>query len=83
MADTDFNSSQNLQAYALLSNLNAAFVRVQKQLDTLEQTGLVDQPTMQSLFRLTKEARAISNSRLLAAFKEIEERELTKLRRSR
>jgi hypothetical protein len=81
MAVTD--STQKPHVYDLLNRLNAAFGRVNRNMDALGQTGIFDPQTVQRLQRLQEEVRADTNSRLLKTLSEIEERDLAESRKAR
>ena len=87
MADTDFNSAPNSSdvsdssgvlkphVYDLLNRLNAAFARVHRNMEALEQVGIFDPLMMQVLNRQSEQLRAGSNYHLLGAMRRIEERD--------
>ncbi len=70
MADTDFNSAPNSSdvsdssgvpkphVYDLLNRLNAAFARVHRNMEALEQVGIFDPLMMQVLNRQSEQLRA-------------------------
>jgi len=80
MADTDSISAPNStfvpkpQVYDLLNRLNAAFARVHRNMEALEQIGIFDPLMMQSLNRQSEKLRAGVNCHLLGAMRRIEER---------
>jgi hypothetical protein len=81
MADTDFSSAAKDSSsaykpltYDLLNRLNAAFARVNRNLEALEQVGIFDPLMMQSLIRQHEKLRAGANCHLLSAMHRIEER---------
>jgi hypothetical protein len=78
MAVTD--STQKPHVYDLLNRLNAAFARVNRNMEALGQVGIFEPETMKPLHRLSEQLRAESNSRLLTVLREIEERDLAALR---
>jgi hypothetical protein len=81
MADTDFSSVPNSsgvpkpQVYDLLNRLNAAFARVHRNMEALEQVGIFDPLMMQSLNRQSEKLRAGVNCHLLGAMHRVEERD--------
>ena len=82
MADTDFSSApkpsssvQKPLIYDLLNRLNAAFARVHRNMEALEQAGIFDPLMMQNLNRQSEQLRAGTNYHLLGALRRIEERE--------
>ena len=81
MADTDFNSAPNSSGvlkphvYDLLNRLNAAFARVHRNMEALEQVGIFDPLMMQALNRQHEKLRAGANCHLLGAMRRIEERD--------
>ena len=81
MADTDFSSVPKSsgvpkpQVYDLLNRLNAAFARVHRNMEALEQVGIFDPLMMQSLNRQSEKLRAGVNCHLLGAMRRIEERD--------
>jgi hypothetical protein len=81
MADTDSSSVPKSsgvpkpQVYDLLNRLNAAFARVHRNMEALEQVGIFDPLMMQSLNRQSEQLRAGVNCHLLAAMRRIEERD--------
>jgi hypothetical protein len=74
MADTDSNSAPKPFIYDLLNRLNAAFARVHRNMEALEQVGIFDPLMMQSLNRQSETLRAGANYHLLGAMRRIEER---------
>ncbi|HEY4679063.1 MAG TPA: hypothetical protein VIJ01_17990 [Candidatus Angelobacter sp.] len=58
MADTDFSSAPKPLIYDLLNRLNAAFARVHRNMEALEQAGIFDPLMMQSLNRQSEQLRA-------------------------
>jgi hypothetical protein len=81
MADTDSNSAPKdsnsapkPHIYDLLNRLNAAFARVHRNMEALEQVGIFDPLMMQSLNRQSETLRAGANYHLLGAMRRIEER---------
>jgi hypothetical protein len=84
MADTDFSSAPNSSGapkshvYDLLNRLNAAFARVDRNMEALEQVGIFDPLMMQSLNRQSEHLRAGANYHLLGAMRRIEERDREK-----
>ncbi len=81
MADTDFSSVPKSsgvpkpQVYDLLNRLNAAFARVHRNMEALEQVGIFDPLMMQVLNRQHEQLRAGANYHLLGAMRRIEERD--------
>jgi ribosomal protein S16 len=81
MADTDFNSAPNSSGvlkphvYDLLNRLNAAFARVHRNMEALEQVGIFDPLMMQVLSRQQEKLRAGANYHLLGTMRRIEERD--------
>jgi hypothetical protein len=81
MAAPDFNSAPNSSGvlkphvYDLLNRLNAAFARVHRNMEALEQVGIFDPLMMQVLNRQSEQLRAGSNYHLLGAMRRIEERD--------
>jgi hypothetical protein len=81
MADPDFISAPNPSGvpkphvYDLLNRLNAAFARVHRNMEALEQVGIFDPLMMQSLNRQSEKLRAGVNCHLLGAMRRIEERD--------
>ena len=82
MADTDSNSAPKdssrvpkPQSYDLLNRLNAAFARVHRNMEALEQIGIFDPLMMQNLNRQSEQLRAGANYHLLGAMRRIEERD--------
>jgi len=81
MADTDSISAPNStvvpkpQVYDLLNRLNAAFARVHRNMEALEQVGIFDPLMMQVLNRQHEQLRAGANYHLLGAMRRIEERD--------
>lgn len=80
MAVSDSTPATKPHLYDLLNRLNAAFARVHRNMEALEQTGMFDSETMKRLSRLSEGCRAESNSVLLKTLHGIEERDLTALR---
>ena len=84
MADTDFSSAPNSSGvpkphvYDLLNRLNAAFARVHRNMEALEQIGIFDPLMMQSLNRQSEHLRAGANYHLLGTMRGIEERDREK-----
>ncbi len=84
MADTDFSSAPicsgtpKPHVYDLLNRLNAAFARVHRNMEALEQVGIFDPLMMQSLNRQSEHLRAGANYHLLGAMRRIEERDREK-----
>ena len=84
MADTDFSSAPicsgtpKPHVYDLLNRLNAAFARVHRNMEALEQVGIFDPIMMQSLNRQSEHLRAGANYHLLGAMRRIEERDREK-----
>ena len=81
MAEPDFSSVPKSsgvpkpQVYDLLNRLNAAFARVHRNMEALEQVGIFDPLMMQSLNRQSEKLRAGVNCHLLGAMRRIEERD--------
>src|SRR6476659_1567351 len=81
MADPDSISAPNSSGvlkphvYDLLNRLNAAFARVHRNMEALEQVGIFDPLMMQALNRQHEKLRAGSNHHLLGAMRRIEERD--------
>jgi hypothetical protein len=81
MADPDFISAPDSSGvpkphvYDLLNRLNAAFARVHRNMEALEQVGIFDPLMMQSLNRQSEKLRAGVNFHLLGAMRRIEERD--------
>jgi hypothetical protein len=81
MADTDFSSAPNSSGvpkphvYDLLNRLNAAFARVHRNMEALEQIGIFDPLMMQVLSRQSEKLRAGANYHLLGTMRRIEERD--------
>jgi len=81
MADTDSISAPDStvvpksHVYDLLNRLNAAFARVHRNLEALEQVGIFDPLMMQGLSRQHEKVRAGANYHLLSAMRRIEERD--------
>jgi hypothetical protein len=75
MADTDSNSAPKPFIYDLLNRLNAAFARVHRNMEALEQVGIFDPLMMQSLNRQSEQLRAGTNYHLLGAMRRVEERD--------
>jgi len=75
MADTDSSSVPKPQVYDLLNRLNAAFARVHRNMEALEQVGIFDPLMMQGLNRQHEKLRAGANYHLLGAMRRIEERD--------
>jgi len=81
MADTDSSSVPissvvpKPHVYDLLNRLNAAFARVHRNMEALEQIGIFDPLMMQSLNRQSEKLRAGANYHLLGAMRRIEERD--------
>jgi hypothetical protein len=81
MAAPDFNSAPNSSGvlkphlYDLPNRLNAAFARVHRNMEALEQVGIFDPLMMQVLNRQSEQLRAGSNYHLLGAMRRIEERD--------
>ena len=82
MADSDSNPINKPHVYDLLGRLNGAFARVHKTLEAIGNVGIFNQQTMQPLNQLADELRAICNARLLSVLQEIEERDLTAIRKT-
>jgi len=78
MADTDSSSAYKPLVYDLLNRLNAAFARVHRNMEALEQVGIFDPLMMQSLNRQSEHLRAGANYHLLGAMRRIEERDRDK-----
>ena len=75
MADSDSNSAPKPHIYDLLNRLNAAFARVHRNMEALQQVGIFDPLMMQSLNRQSETLRAGANYHLLGAMRRIEERD--------
>ena len=81
MADTDSTSAPNStvvpkpHVYDLLNRLNAAFARVHRNMEALEQVGIFDPLMMQAINRQHEKLRAGANYHLLGAMRRIEERD--------
>ena len=81
MADTDSISAPissgvpKPHVYDLLNRLNAAYARVHRNMEALEQIGIFDPLMMQSLNRQHEKLRAGANYHLLGAMRRIEERD--------
>ena len=82
MADTDFTSApkdsrsaQKPLFYDLLNRLNAAYVRVHRNMAALQEIGIFDPLMMQNLNRQAEQLRAGTNFHLLGAMRRIEERD--------
>jgi hypothetical protein len=75
MANADSNSAQKPLVYDLLNRLNAAFVRVHRNMAALQEIGIFDPLMMQSLNRQAEQLRAGANYHLLGAMRRIEERD--------
>jgi len=81
MAAPDFSSVPNSSGvpkphvYELLNRLNAAFARVHRNMEALEQIGIFDPLMMQNLNRQHEQLRAGTNHHLLGAMRRIEERD--------
>ena len=75
MADPDSSSAQKPHFYDLLYRLNAAFARVHRNMEALEQVGIFDPLMMQVLNRQSEHLRAGVNHHLLGAMRRIEERD--------
>jgi hypothetical protein len=81
MAAPDFISAPNSSGvpkphvYELLNRLNAAFARVHRNMEALEQIGIFDPLMMQVLNRQSEQLRAGANYHLLGAMRRIEERD--------
>jgi len=75
MAGTDFSSVPKPQVYDLLNRLNAAFARVHRNMEALEQVGIFDPLMMQVLNRQSEYLRSGVNHHLLGAMRRIEERD--------
>ena len=77
MADTDSISAPNStfvpkpQVYDLLNRLNAAFARVHRNMEALEQVGIFDPLMMQAINRQHEKLRAGANYHLLGAMRRI------------
>jgi hypothetical protein len=78
MADTDSSSVPKPHVYDLLNRLNAAFARVHRNMEALEQVGIFDPLMMQALSRQHEKLRAGANCHLLGAMRRIEERDREK-----
>ena len=85
MADTDSNSAPKDSSiapkpliYDLLNRLNAAFARVHRNMEALQQVGIFDPLMMQTLNRQSEQLRAGVNCHLLGAMRRIEERDREK-----
>ena len=63
------------QVYDLMNRLNAAFARVYRNMEALEQVGIFDPLMMQVLNRQHEQLRAGTNYHLLGAMRRIEERD--------
>jgi hypothetical protein len=63
------------QVYDLINRLNAAFARVHRNMEALEQVGIFDPLMMQVLNRQSEQLRAGVNYHLLGAMRRIEERD--------
>jgi len=81
MADTDSISAPissgvpKPHVYDLLNRLNAAYARVHRNMEALEQVGIFDPLMMQALNRQHEKLRAGANYHLLGAMRRIEERD--------
>ncbi len=81
MADPDSISAPNSssvpkpQVYDLINRLNAAYARVHRNMEALEQVGIFDPLMMQVLNRQHEQIRAGTNYHLLGAMRRIEERD--------
>lgn len=74
-APKDSSSTPKPHVYDLLYRLNAAFARVHRNMEALEQIGIFDPLMMQSLNRQSEQLRAGANYHLLGAMRRIEERD--------
>lgn len=79
MAVSDFTPAPKPHVYDLLNSLNAAFGRVRRNMEALEQTGIFEPEMMKRLSRLSERSRAESNSNLLQSLQANEQRELASL----
>jgi len=81
MAAPDFSSVPNSSGvykphvYDLLNRLNAAFARVHRNMEALEQVGIFDPLMMQVISRQHEKLRAGANYHLLGTMRRIEERD--------
>ena len=78
MADPDSSSAPKPHIYDLLNRLNAAFARVHRNMQALEQIGIFDPLMMQTLNRQSEVLRASVNHHLLGAMRRVEERDREK-----
>jgi hypothetical protein len=75
MAENDSTSVQKPLVYDLLNRLNAAFARVHRNMEALEQVGIFDPLIVELLNRQSEQLRANANFHLLGTMREIEERD--------
>jgi len=83
LANTDFNPAQKPAVYDRLGQLNAAFARVTRNMNALEQFGIFERRTMIRLYRMSKELQADANYHLLETLQDHEERDWSKYGRRR
>jgi hypothetical protein len=74
-APKDSGSAYKPLTYDLFNRLNAAFARVHRNMEALEQIGIFDPLMMQTLNRQSEHLRAGANYHLLGAMRRIEERD--------
>ena len=75
MAEIDFNPALKPAVYDYLGRLNAAFARVHRNLELLEQIGIFDAEAMGSVKSATHELQANANYKLLETLRAIEQRD--------
>jgi len=75
MAEVNSNPVRKPALYDYLGRLNAAFARVHRNLELLEQIGIFDAVTMASLKSATHKHQANTNYKLLETLSAIEQRD--------
>jgi hypothetical protein len=77
MAKPDFTPAQKPFVYDLMGRLNAAFARVHRNMNALEQFGIFDPLMMQVINRQSEGLQAGANHYLLGAMRSIEQQHRT------
>ena len=72
---TEFHPARKPAVYDYIYRLNAAFARVHRNLELLEQVGIFDAETMASLKSTIQEHQADTNYKLLGTLHEIEQQD--------
>jgi hypothetical protein len=83
MAETDSSPAQKPHVYDLLGRLNAAFARVRRNMDLMEQAGIFDPRMLERIRCMAEELRADANYNFLDTLKAVEARDRAEFSRMR